>query len=159
MTTMPLPFWADRFDMDLPKLLPDFDDLLGDTANTPLWTYGGETHGRLNHPSTWGGIAYFGLTDADTGKPDAYVPGWPLIECTWREAVRDAWPHTYVLAVEALPVWDAHSLARTFMELMYDRRGQQPLPEGRADQLLDSVRAGLRAATLHVQRLAAEVGR
>jgi len=45
-------FWADDFDMDLLKVFPGISKLLHDPER-PLWTVGGTTHGRLNHPAVW----------------------------------------------------------------------------------------------------------
>ena len=43
MTAYPR-FWADDFDMDLARVLPDLDDILGNAVNVPLWTYGGTSY-------------------------------------------------------------------------------------------------------------------
>lgn len=151
MTAFPR-FWADDFDMDLPKVLPDLDDILGDTASMPLWTYGGTSHGRLNHPSVWGNPeghmdAFFGLSPDTVGKPDSYYTDDELVECTWREAVRDAWSHNYVIVVADRDVWDAWRWRSWFTDLMYDLRGVRPLPDGQADQIKALLRTDLRAAS------------
>jgi len=43
-------FWADTFDADLLAVVPGADRVLGEVT-VPLWTFGGTTNGRLNHPS------------------------------------------------------------------------------------------------------------
>lgn len=133
-------FWADDFDMDLPRVLPDLDDILGHAASIPLWTHAHTSYGRLNHPSVWGSPdggmdAYFGLTPDETGKPDSYVTGSELVECTFREALRDAWPHTYTIVVAQQDIWDAGKWRPWFEDLMYDLRGIRPLPSGQAEQI------------------------
>lgn len=145
-------FWSDDFDMDLPNLVP-LDEILGDTANVRLWTHGNTSHGRLNHPAVWpvrnglGMEAFFGLSPENTGKPDWYSCDWPVVECTWREAVRDAWPHTYIVVVGGREVWNTCRLHSTFVKLMFDLRGWSRLPDGEADKLRGVVRANLTAAT------------
>jgi hypothetical protein len=146
-------FWADDFDMDLPKVLPRFDDALGDMGDARLWTFGNASHGRLNHPSVWGDPnragfnAYFGSGDRDPWKPASFVTDAPLVECTWREAVRDAWPHTYRIVVDGRPVWDAVRLWGPFNKLMFDVRGWSRLSARKADNLRGAVLASLYRAT------------
>lgn len=159
MTSPPHPrFWSDDFDMDLPKVLPSLDVLLGKAANTRLWTYGGTSHGRLNHPSVWntydGVEAYFGLDDSGTWKPAECHTDQPVVECTWREAVRDAWPHTYVLVVNGQQVWDTGWLRAAFDDLMYDLRGWRALPPGRAEELKAVVAGTVRDATERLAEVA-----
>lgn len=146
-------FWSDDFDMDLPRILPRFDEALGVAADLPLWVHGGTSHGRLNHPAVWGNVAYFGTSPDDTGKPDSYYTSQPFVECTWREAVRDAWPHTYRLLVNGVEIWGAHTLWPAFEQLMYDLRGWRTLPDGEADRLRGHVLATLIAATRDLTRL------
>ncbi len=154
-------FWSDDFDMDLPKVLPRLDEALADLADTSLWTHGGESHGRLNHPSVWGarnGLgseAFFGTTAEATGKPDWYYTSQPVIECTWREAVRDAWPHTYTVLVDSTPVWSAGRWLRHFNWLMFDLRGWSRLPDGAADRLRGEVLASLHRATADLRQVLA----
>ncbi len=150
-------FWSDDFDMDLPRIIPAVDDALGDAADITLWTHGHTSHGRLNHPSVWhthrGGVAYFGTDNSGGWKPADYYTGAPIVECTWREVARDAWPHRYIVAVSGLAVWDTNRLSGTFTRLMYDLRGWQTLPEGEADRLRGQVLASLIAATRDLRQL------
>lgn len=118
-------FWSDDFDMDLLKLLPDLEEILGDAADVVLCTYGGTSHGRLNHPSCWntssGLAAFFGFRDA--AKPESFSAGdRELVRCTFEEAIRDCWPHTYVMLVERRPIFDSQKLRRDFDLLMSHRR-------------------------------------
>jgi hypothetical protein len=158
---MPEPFWSDTLDMDLPRILGDrFDAALGPAADITLWTHGHTSHGRLNHPAVWGHTdgyaAYFGTSNDLPWKPESYVTSHPLVECTWREVLRDAWPHTYIVIVDWVRLWDAHALARTFERLMYDLRGWKALPPGAADQFRGQVLASVIAATQHLERLVAD---
>jgi len=126
---------------------------LGPTADLPLWTYGGESYGRLNHPSVWNdGCAYFGTDDSGTWKPANHVTEWPMIQATWREALRDAWPHHYTLLVDGVAIWDTQRLSGTFTKLMYDLRGWRTLPDGEADRLRGEVLASVVAATRGLER-------
>jgi hypothetical protein len=152
-------FWSDTFDMDLPRILPQLDDVLGDATDIPLWTHGHTSHGRLNHPAVWGMAACFGTSpDSTRWKPDTWYTSHPVVECTWREALRDAWPHTYVILIDQHHMWDGFAWRRTFERLMYDLRGQVPLPGDEADrlrrQVLASVIAATRLLTEHVEAVA-----
>jgi hypothetical protein len=128
------PFWSDDFDMDLPKVIPDARDLLGDLADLELTTEGGSTKGRLNHPCVWNGdrtmLSWFGFgapyrpSQMITGRQEA------LITCTAWEAFRDAWPHGYLIQVMQRPVWDTFPLQYHFDVIMGDLRGWQPRPSG-----------------------------
>lgn len=153
-------FWSDDLDADLLKVVPGAADILG-RVTAPLWTFGGTSHGRLNHPSVWGGQhgyeAYFGTDDTGSWKPGGYTPSHPLVACTWAEAARDAWVHTYVIVVGFVPIWNAARLGGAFMKLMADTRGHPRLPDGRADQLRGEVLASLTAATADLQRLVGAV--
>lgn len=155
--TLP-PFWADDFDMDLIKILPQTVDILGDTADIPLWTHGRTTNGLLNHPSVWnthtGPTAYFGLDDSGRWKPRSHYTDQPLMACTWLEAVRDAWPHTYVLCVNRVPVWDTNALSSVFDSLMADLRGWYTLPANETDKLREQVADSLVEATAKLRALA-----
>lgn len=131
-------FWSDNFDMDLLKILPGLPEWLGDAADIPMWTRGAESYGRLNHPSVWndpvGFVAFFGLTAGDTGKPGANWTDSPVVECTWLEVLRDAWPHGYAIVVDGQTLWNAGRWQNAFLSLMYDLRGQQKMPDGHADR-------------------------
>jgi hypothetical protein len=149
-------FWSDDFDTDLLKVIPDAAQVLAQ-VDTPMWTYGGTSHGRLNHPSVWqthdGMTAYFGTDDSGHWKPESFWTDRPLVQCTWAEVARDAWVHHYRIVVDWVVVWDATRFQSTFMRLMYDLRGQTPLPDSEADQLRGRVLASLIAATRDLQQL------
>lgn len=147
------PFWSDSFDMDLLNVLPDLPDDLGQAANLPLWTHGGETRGRLNHPAVWGVYAYFGTDDTGRWKPDTFTTSQPVIACTWLEALRDAWPHTYIIAVNRRTIWDAHRLWPTFQKLMYDARAIRPLPATEFRNLRYQLQFSIAEATRNLQAL------
>lgn len=146
-------FWSDDFDMDLLKIFPDLPERIGAAADIPLWTHGGESHGRLNHPAVWpkrvglGRVAYFGLHPETIGKPSWYSTNAPVIECTWLEALRDAWPHTYTIQVDDRWLWDTGQLWGKFNKLMFDLLGYAKLPDGAADQMRGEVLASILAAT------------
>ncbi len=149
---MPERFWSDDFDMDLLKLFPDLPDRLGAMANVPMWTHGGVSHGRLNMPSAWNGYkgleTFFGLRPESTGKPEGYSTTQLVVECTWLEVLRDAWPHTYRLIVDGQwLVWDTSRAWPVFYKIMCDLRGHQKLPDGEADRLRGRVLASVLAAT------------
>lgn len=158
---MPERFWSDDFDMDLLKLFPDLPDRLGPVADTPMWTHGGTSHGRLNHPSVWNGhecmVAFFGLVPGQTGKPDEYYTTNPVVECTWLEALRDAWPHSLAIVVDGYVVWNTGGMWPTFSKIMYDLRGIAKLPIGQAERLKGRVLASVLAATRDLTSIAGAV--
>lgn len=158
------PFWSDSLDVDLPKVIPGLDAILGPAAVIPLWTYGGTTGGRLNHPSVWhsnhGFVSFFGLNPATIGKPSDHSTSHDVVECTWREALRDAWAHHNSIVVFGQVVWDATPLMETaFTELMYGLRGWKKLADGVKDQYVASVSEAIRAATVHIGRLQSSMWR
>lgn len=117
--------WCDDFDMDLYKAIPEAKRILEPVKDIPLFTHGSLTDGKLNHPSVWNGyhgtIAFFGFENP--AKLEGYWTDWPVIQCTFEEAVRDAWPHDYLIIVEREPVWDAFSLRHQFDDIMWHIRG------------------------------------
>lgn len=153
-----LPFWSDDFDMDLIKVLPKTEEILGDTADLKLYTYGATTFGRLNHPSVWNGdggmLAFFG-TENYGFKPDCFYSGEDVVPCTFLEAVRDAWPHSYILHVDFVEIWNTWKLRALFDALMWHRRGWRALPDGRAEELIESLSRSLRAASERLRKVAA----
>lgn len=128
------PMWCDDFDMDLPKVLPDALELLGDTAAVELLTHGHTTHGVLNHPTVWNGDlgleAYFGFRH--TGKPEICWTRDAIVRCTFWEAMRDAWPHGFVMLVGGRPILDAGRLRPAFDAIMWQTRGWQGASEAKA---------------------------
>lgn len=151
------PFWSDDFDMDLLKVIPGVESALGDMAGTVLFTHGHTTHGRLNHPSVWhhdlGMLAFFGLRDPC--KPAHYATSDLVVACTWEEAVRDAWAHSLVVAVERTALYDAGDFG-SFAALMYHVRGQRLLAPAEVERIVGRTRRRIGRAT---ERLRAIVKR
>ena len=149
---MPERFWSDTFDMDLLKVLPELEKRLADAVDIPLWTYGGTSYGRLNHPSMWNGYhgmeAFFGTDNSGSWKPEGY---WShhdqVVACTWLEVLRDVWVHGCVVHVDGLKLWDSTLHQSKFDALMYDLRGWRKLADGRSDYLKGRVLASILAAT------------
>jgi hypothetical protein len=96
-------FWSDDFDMDLPKVFPQLDEWIGEQGNVKLWTVGHTSFGRLNHPTVWNTHGAFLWLERPALARDEH--GWfnifgcvddsQIVECTWREWLRDAWSHRY----------------------------------------------------------------
>jgi hypothetical protein len=129
-----LPFWSDDFDMDLLKVLPDALRIVDDQSDARLWTCGGSTHGRLNHPSYWNGLGAIVWNyepqlqrDRSSTSIQGYATKDPLIECTWLELLRDVWAHGigFVLITRAnaggekFPAFSRNH----FYSIMANRRG------------------------------------
>lgn len=131
MTTPPQPpFWADDFDMDLPQIVPDWLELLGDTAEVTLKTHSRGTEDRINLPSAWShlkyrSVAFFGREHPH--KPELYWTEAPVIDCTFGEVMRDVWSHHYMAFVEGRPVVEGSWLR--FDYIMSHRRGWTRLPD------------------------------
>lgn len=123
-------FWSDDFDMDLLKIFPDLETLLGDPSRR-LWTVGRQSHGRLNHPVTWNTHGAFLWTEEPKLERDAH--GWfnvhgctsneSIVECTWLEWLRDAWPHGYGAIILPSGVSFPPAPQADFHAIMYDLRG------------------------------------
>jgi hypothetical protein len=93
-----------------------------------------------------------GAAEARIGKPDWYYTSQPIVETTWREALRDAWPHHYLLLVDDQPMWDTRRLSGVFTKLMYHERGWKPLERREVDRLRGEVLASVIAATRALER-------
>jgi hypothetical protein len=125
------PFWSDTFDLDLLKVIPGVEELLGDTADVTLYTHGHIAEMdqpdacRLISPTCWnttrGFAAFFGFREPR--KPSAFWTDDPIVECTFLEALRDAWVHTYVLMVEQRTIIVMPRLALHFQRLLSHHRG------------------------------------
>jgi hypothetical protein len=128
-------FWSDDFDMDLPRVIPETCEICAPIAGLALWTTGHTTHGALNHPSVWnsdgGSVAFFGTRGIC--KPESYWTNSPTVQCTAWEAIRDAWPHSYIMVVDGCAVWDTGRLWRHFETIMWDLRGWRSQPSERED--------------------------
>jgi hypothetical protein len=72
--------------------------------------------------------AFFGLRQHAT-RPSAYRTDAPLVSCTFLEALRDAWVHSYVLLVERRPVFTSNHIQREFDALMWHVRGNTVLDD------------------------------
>ncbi len=127
-----LPFWSDDFDMDLPKIIPEARERLGQYASLELLTYGNASYGRLNCPDCWnhtlGSVAWFGRKTPF--KPDSYVTSSPLVRCTLWEVLRDVWAHDFVLVFEGNPIWKHPEMwEEHFYPLMEHVRNERVLDE------------------------------
>jgi hypothetical protein len=154
------PFWSDDFDMDLLKVLPETHAILGDAAHLVLYTHGHQWEGRLNHPAVWNdprfeSIAFFGSRPEGFIDSGYYTGSHALVECTFLEAVRDAWPHHYALFVDRQYVWSTVGLMATFDALMWHRRGWQELPAASVEGHLAHLRRELREASTRIHRTSA----
>lgn len=122
------PFWADDFDLDLLKVVPEVAELLGPLSDRVLWTHGTVSkEGRLAHPSCWNGgpgfIAFFGSAPDRAAPPTCYVTTEPLVECTLLEAVRDAWVHSYAILLDRKRFWGGTpDLQAHFQTLLWHTR-------------------------------------
>lgn len=152
---MRAPFWSDDFDLDLLKIIPETEEIIGDLADQVLYTHGSSAKGRLNHPSVWnhplGFVAFFGLSGP--AKPEVYHSFEPVVECTVLEMLRSAWVQSWVPIVEGyqLPQIGAHA---DFDPIMFHVRGISLLPEHLFQHHLERRRAAIMGAWAMLLQLA-----
>lgn len=150
--------WCDNFDLDLYKVLPEAREVLAPVKDVKLYTHGRETHGTLNGPSCWndysGMIAFFGLLPTHI-KPEGFWTDSGVVACTFEEAIRDCWPHSYTMLLsifvpgsgtQCVPIWNNGSpeLRTDFQTLMFHtRKWGEPREEealGARSRVLESLR-------------------
>lgn len=161
--------WCDDFDADLLKFVPNLADMLGDLAEVPLWTYGHETDGAINHPTCWAtrhGFTAFAWLSPPSHKRDErrwlsfgdanYTTSDPLVRCTWLELLRDNWVHELALVVESKLVLHEHWSRDCLDLLMADLRGWRRLDVACRGATIGMVERAVRAAT---ERLSAVICR
>lgn len=138
--------WCEGFDGDLLNVVPGAIVALGDAAEAPLLVNARASNGKLNHPSVWNGAGAFFWTPGrpEMGRPGGYSTDDPVVACTFGEAVRDCWSHTYLMNVNRQPVWQAKW--KPFERLMYDARGWTALADAERVLIGQSVRDSLTAA-------------
>ncbi len=154
------PMWCDGFDLDLPKVIPDAREIVGDLGDVTLWTMGNTTDGVLNHPNVWHGRygleAFFGFSAP--ARPPGHVASGELVRCTAWEALRDAWPHQYLLHIERQPLWNTPELWPQFETIAGDFRGWASRPKDAA-AAHDVVRQSFRHAVALLRILVDHHGR
>lgn len=127
------PFWSDDFDGDLFRLLPAAEGIIAPIAHHKLWTYGGVTNGRLNHPACWhttrGLTAFFTHVEGIDPRPSrAYYAGEDkaLVECTVEEFFRDLMVHQLVVELRgpspAVAVFDFTTLLSDYHAMLFFHR-------------------------------------
>jgi len=151
--------WCDDFDMDLYTAVPAAREVLAPVAAVELQTHGGETDGKLNHPSCWshgggGYVSFFGFRAPC--KPEVYSTSHPVVRCTFEEAVRDLWCHGMLMIVEGHPVWDSERVQSDFQLLMFHLRGWHRRDEREVEHARGRVLDSLRRAVVRFRVLVAE---
>lgn len=124
------PMWCDDFDMDLPKVFPDAREIFAKVADVEIVAAGrpDKRFGNLNHPHVWNGdrsmLAFFGFGHPHV--PAGYITGdrHPQhVDCTIWDAVRDAWPHSYLIVLDGRATWDTFALRGQLQTLLCHTRG------------------------------------
>ncbi len=157
--------WCDHFDMDLYNAIPAAREILAPLAGTQLYTYGNQRHGALDHPSCWnsyhGLIAFFGFRPVGI-KPQHFYTDTPLVQCTFEEAVRDCWPHTYGMVMIAAgrlhTIWDSQLLIPEFDAIMGHVRGYGCRPDDEITDAREHVLTSLVCANANLRVLMALCG-
>ncbi len=146
--------WCDSFDCDLYKLIPEAREVLAPVRDIELYVRGNTTDGKLNHPAAWntdrGLSSFFGFYET-CGQPAAFWTEYPIVKCTFEEAVRDLWVHTLTMFVEGQAVWTAEWT--WFEVLMSHARGSRPAPESEVKLIKEAVLASLRMAAKRLSQL------
>jgi hypothetical protein len=117
--------WYDQFDCDLYRVVPEARAIIAPIADIKLRTWGHpDPDGKLNSPAMWNGNdgleTFFGLHLSEF-KPQEYICGENIIECTAEEAIRDLWVHSCIMYVDGERVWDSEQLWGGFSGYDVDR--------------------------------------
>lgn len=139
--------WCDEHEVDLLRLLPEAQEIIGDLANIELFTHGGMTDGTIDHAMTWntgaGATAYYGFFHP--ANPESCRATKGVVSCSFLEAVRDAWCCQYALCVEGTVVWNAQTRIQDYSILFLYGRGRMPVYE-LAAQARERIAESLRQA-------------
>lgn len=146
--------WCDTFDLDLYKVIPQARDVLAPLAGVHLYTHAGVHNGEMTHPACWntnhGMAAFFGFQPTGI-KPEAYWTNDAVVLCTFEEAIRDCWLHTYCLTMfaagRAHAIWDSQLVTNEFWDLMGHVRGYKKIDDAMVKHLQANVLASLAKAT------------
>jgi hypothetical protein len=151
------PLWCEDFDADLPKVVPQALDVLGDLANVELVTYSHATNGKINCPSAWwtdhGLTAFFATPGWGGPAPAGYWTDKKVVACTFWDTVRDEWIHDATVIVNGRFVWKPP--VQLMHRLMFDLRGWTPLDDIERASIQKHVRASLAAAAERLQAVIA----
>lgn len=141
-----LPFWSDELDIDLLKILPETEAVLGRAAEAILYTRGSTSRGRLHHPVVWnaahGSVAYFGTVRDRYPEPSGYVSTQEIVEATLLEALRSAWFQRWTMVLGGRQVWTP--FADFWAIIGYKRsEGWHCSPAAERDRILADLTAAL----------------
>lgn len=154
-------FWSDDFDMDLFKVIPAAEAILAGARAIRMVTFGGLTNGRLNHPACWNGMdgfcAFFGMPGIPqlAWLPPGYVTSnETLVECNGEEALRDWWPHSYIMYLNGFAVTPKlNDYYDVFSKLMWHIRRVEVLPEAEYQDAIFDVQNILVEAVDRMQKI------
>jgi hypothetical protein len=157
--------WCDDFDADLLKVIPYAAQILAPARDIKLVTRGGTTDGMLNHPACWNGyngpVAFFGTVGMPESewRPESNVTSEKIVECTAEEALRDWWPHGFLMNVNHVAVTPTNKEYNSvFGAILSHTRGWQKQTDGDIQTLIFTVRNILADAVGRIQRIE-EIGR
>jgi len=128
------------YDMDLTRVLPSFDRIVGSLATVELYTYGNSVpEASLIEVACWmtdnGLAAFFGLTGSDEAlippmdetKPEDWDTEDERLIVTFADALRVCWIYqcSFILHYGNAfkTIWDSRAFAQHFEALMHLRRG------------------------------------
>lgn len=154
-------FWCDDFDADLYNVVPEARAVLAPVAEVKLFTRGHATNGRLNHPTVWnhdlGFIAFFSF-GGEPRPSEAFYTTDPIVECTFAEAVRDAFVHGISMVLEKKVIFHAGALAQDYSALLYNHRGWRKDGDGDVSLAIARSTIALRRAVAEFSLLCAQRG-
>lgn len=142
--------WYDKFDGDLYRLIPEAQEIVAPLGVIPLFTRGKpDADGKLNHPACWnsyrGMVAFFGTASLPM-EPEGYWTDDPLVGCTAEEALRDCFPHHYVIMLNGCAVFDGFKYRNAYMNLLMDRRGINPMNDSEKQAYIHTMLRNLKVA-------------
>jgi hypothetical protein len=156
-------------DMDLTKVLPSFDRIVGSLARVELYTYGScVPEASLIEVACWmtdnGLAAFFGLVGSDEGlnplvdevKPEDWDAEDERLIVSFADALRVCWIYqcSFVLHRENAykTIWDSRAFVQYFEALMHLRRGWASAGENELSVYQNSLELSLVSACIAFKR-------
>lgn len=141
-----------RFEtMDILKFLPDTPKILGKLAETKLLTHGHTSNGKMTCALVWQHgdehRAFFGFNNPCV--PNECYTSDTIVECSFLEAMQDAWLHHYAIMVEGKLIWDGRGFIPEF-ELLHHASDEHEFSQRAVKKMLARIRTTVRLAQVRL---------
>ena len=157
------------FDMDLTKVVPSFDRIVGSLATVELYTYGSSVpEASLIEVACWmtdnGLAAFFGLAGSDEGldplvnevKPEDWDADDERLTVSFADALRVCWIYQCSFMLRRgngyKTIWDSRAFVQHFEGLMHLRRGWACAGENELSVYQNSLELSLVSACISFTR-------